>query len=185
MGEKTPHEKKALSYEKDRRNTYGGNDKASRRLIPLQKASVSRNYRRKINQVLNKATGSKEPGYPETAEIATHDIRRKDWKKDSDEPLKESVERKLEYRESHAGHGKTALKNAREFVAGLEIETEQEADGRWIAEAVGMTGVLRYGDTRDSAIQECKSWARTVYLESIGAIEILSVYDSGISYESK
>ena len=185
MGEKTPHEKKALSYESDRRNTYGGNDKASRRLIPLQKASVNRNYRRKINQVLNKATGSNEPEYVETTETATHDIRRKDWKNDPDEPLREIVERKLECRESHAGHGKAALKNAREFVAGLEIETEQEVDGRWIAEAVGMNGVLKYGKTRDSAIEACKSLAEEVYLESIGAIEINWVTEDGISISSK
>lgn len=185
MGEKTPQEKKALSYEKDRRNTYGGNDKASRRLIPLQKARVNRNYRRKNNQVLNDVTGIKEPEYVERTETASKDIRRKDWKKDSDEPLGEIVEEKLEYRESHAGHGKTALKNAREFVAGLEIETEQETDGRWIAEAVGMNGVLRYGDNRDAAIEGCRSLAEKVFLESIGAIEINWVTDDSISITSK
>jgi hypothetical protein len=34
----TPQEKKAHSYAKDRRNTYGQNAKATRRLIPLHKA---------------------------------------------------------------------------------------------------------------------------------------------------
>ena len=31
---KSPQEKKALSYAKDRRNTYGENDKSSRKNIP-------------------------------------------------------------------------------------------------------------------------------------------------------
>ena len=32
------------------------------------------------------------------------------------------------------------------------IETEQEVDGRWIAEVCELRGVLAYGRTRDDAI---------------------------------
>jgi predicted RNase H-like HicB family nuclease len=32
------------------------------------------------------------------------------------------------------------------------IETEQEVDGRWIAEVCELSGVLAYGQTRDEAI---------------------------------
>jgi predicted RNase H-like HicB family nuclease len=32
------------------------------------------------------------------------------------------------------------------------IETEQEVDGRWIAEVPELAGVLAYGSTRDEAI---------------------------------
>lgn len=39
---KTPQDKKALSYAKDRRNTYGENDKSSRKAIPARKAGESR-----------------------------------------------------------------------------------------------------------------------------------------------
>jgi hypothetical protein len=35
---RSPQEKKALSYELDRRNAYGQNDKAARKAIPLRKA---------------------------------------------------------------------------------------------------------------------------------------------------
>ena len=33
----------------------------------------------------------------------------------------------------------------------LEIDFEQEVDGRWIAEAVNLPGVLAYGFTQDEA----------------------------------
>jgi len=180
MEEKTPQEKKALSYVKDRRNTYGQNDKASRKIIPLRKAQVNRVYRRKVNEILDLVV---EQGLEnaDTLESTARNIKREDWKKASDHPLGEVVERKLERRESHAGNGKTARKKASEFLKSLEIETEQELDGRWIAEAIGMNGVLKYGDTKEDAIESCKSLARAVYLETIGAAEILKVSDKSIS----
>jgi hypothetical protein len=39
---RNPGEKKRLSYAKDCRNSYGENDKASRKLIPLRKAQQNR-----------------------------------------------------------------------------------------------------------------------------------------------
>jgi predicted RNase H-like HicB family nuclease len=35
------------------------------------------------------------------------------------------------------------------------IETEQEEDGRWIAEAADLPGAMSYGETRDDAIANC------------------------------
>jgi hypothetical protein len=49
---KSPQEKKALSYAKDRRNAYGENDKASRKAIPLRKAGENRQDRRKTKHDL-------------------------------------------------------------------------------------------------------------------------------------
>jgi len=43
---RSPQEKKALSYAKDRRNTYGENQKSSRKNIPLSKAKGHRALRR-------------------------------------------------------------------------------------------------------------------------------------------
>jgi hypothetical protein len=43
---KSPPEKKADSYKKDRRNTYGENSKSSRKNIPLAKAREHREARR-------------------------------------------------------------------------------------------------------------------------------------------
>lgn len=42
----TPQEKKALSLKRDRRENYGQNDKASRKLVPLRKAQANRRVRR-------------------------------------------------------------------------------------------------------------------------------------------
>ena len=62
MHRKTPHEKGALSLGKDRPNTYGENDKASRKGIPLAKARVNRANRRQDAQLLGSATGRGRPG---------------------------------------------------------------------------------------------------------------------------
>lgn len=49
---KTPQEKKSLSYQKDRRNTYGENSKASRKDIPLSKALAIRAERHSQDHML-------------------------------------------------------------------------------------------------------------------------------------
>ena len=52
----TPQEKKIRSYQKDRRNRYGQNDKASRKVIPARKARVNRVFRRDTKQALGLAS---------------------------------------------------------------------------------------------------------------------------------
>jgi predicted RNase H-like HicB family nuclease len=37
------------------------------------------------------------------------------------------------------------------------IETEQEVDGRWIAEVVEVPGALAYGQTKEEAIELAKA----------------------------
>lgn len=49
---RSPQEKKALSYQKDRRENYGENDKAARRLVPLRKAQANRRLRHADKQAL-------------------------------------------------------------------------------------------------------------------------------------
>jgi len=39
----------------------------------------------------------------------------------------------------------------------LPIEVDQETDGRWIAEAPDLPGVLPYGQTRNQAIERAKA----------------------------
>lgn len=41
----------------------------------------------------------------------------------------------------------------------LRIETEQEDDGRWIAEIPELPGVMVYGDSRDDAVSRVKALA--------------------------
>jgi hypothetical protein len=49
---RSPAEKKALSYARDRRNAYGQNDKASRKAISLRKRKVNRANRHAARQQL-------------------------------------------------------------------------------------------------------------------------------------
>jgi predicted RNase H-like HicB family nuclease len=45
------------------------------------------------------------------------------------------------------------------------IETEQETDGRWIAEVIEIPGVMRYGKTRAEAIGRAKALASRLACE--------------------
>jgi hypothetical protein len=45
------------------------------------------------------------------------------------------------------------------IIVPMTIEVEQEEDGRWLAEVPDLPGVLTYGQTRQEAIEECKSFA--------------------------
>jgi predicted RNase H-like HicB family nuclease len=47
------------------------------------------------------------------------------------------------------------------------IETEQEEDGRWIAELPELSGVMSYGDTRDNAVSKVKALALRVLADRL------------------
>lgn len=47
------------------------------------------------------------------------------------------------------------------------IETEQEIDGRWIAEVVELPGVMKYGSTRAEAIAQAEALALREMAERI------------------
>ncbi len=49
----------------------------------------------------------------------------------------------------------------------LHIEHEQEQDGRWIAEIIGLPGVLAYGDTPEHATANAKVLALKVIADCI------------------
>lgn len=181
MKQKTPQEKKSLSYAKDCRNNYHANDKASRKNIPLRKAGVNRAYRKKVNEVLNQISGDVDLEKADLLESEARNIKREDWKKCADEPLGKFVEGKLERRETHAGNGKIARKKTREFVKNLKVKVEQETDGRWIAKSTELNGVSVYGETREKAIEKCKHLAGYVFLENLGAIKILRIDDNSTS----
>src|SRR5690348_8034336 len=120
MRQKSPQEKKALSYTKDRRNNYGENDKASRKNIPLRKAKVNRAYRRKVNEILSEANAG-DVEQRDLVDSKAKSVERFFWKKCADEPLGSFLKRKLERRESHVGNGKTARKKTTEFLKNLKI----------------------------------------------------------------
>jgi predicted RNase H-like HicB family nuclease len=49
----------------------------------------------------------------------------------------------------------------------LTLETEQETDGRWLAEVPELPGVLTYGETREKAIAHAEALALRVIAERL------------------
>jgi len=47
------------------------------------------------------------------------------------------------------------------------VETEQETDGRWIAEVMEMPGAMKYGATREEAVAHAEALALRVLAEQI------------------
>ena len=180
----TPQRKKALSYSKDRRNTYGENAKASRRLIPRRKAWVNRVFRRQLNAVLRPSSASVSLEELELLDGVAKSLRRPDWRKVPDTPLGEVIERKRPRRRERAGWGKTLRKRADEFTAGLDIKTESTDKG-WIARVSGPFEIAVAGATPEGAIAGCKVRARLLFMESLGGIEDLRIDSEGISYRSR
>ena len=102
--QRSPQDKKALSYANDRRNTYGENDKASRKLIPLRKAQESRQDRRKVAQELSGLSRLDEEAAAVVESSARHDVHRVGgWRKSADETLGKVVAWALDRRERRAG----------------------------------------------------------------------------------
>lgn len=96
----SPQQKKQLSYDKDRRNTYGENDKASRRAIRRNKRRVSRANRHRDRQVLSRSTGVRDTDTKAITDDRIHARRPKTWRKVADETLRRVVERKLRRRQT-------------------------------------------------------------------------------------
>ncbi|MBY8829810.1 hypothetical protein [Hephaestia mangrovi] len=101
---KTPQEKKALSLTRDRRNTYGNNQKAARKAIPLRKALENRRVRHKDNQAVSIGSHLNEAALDIAESSARHGVNRlSGWKKCADEPLGEVIGRALKSREQREG----------------------------------------------------------------------------------
>jgi predicted RNase H-like HicB family nuclease len=47
------------------------------------------------------------------------------------------------------------------------VETEQESDGRWLAEIVEIPGVMKYGQSREEAIGQAEALALRVIAERL------------------
>jgi len=54
----------------------------------------------------------------------------------------------------------------------FNIEYEQEEDGRWLAEVIGLPRVLSYGNTPDEAMIKAESLALRVLAEKLEQEEI-------------
>ena len=93
---KSPQEKKAVSLNRDRRNTYGENDKSSRKNIPLSKQHSHQAARRAANQPLAQLVETIDEEAAIEAEVkvrlSTVEHRRKGLVKHPDKPLKTVLE---------------------------------------------------------------------------------------------
>jgi hypothetical protein len=87
----TPQEKKRLSYERDRRNTYGENDKSSRKNIPRGKRLAVRAARRSVSVALVDVRGNVDGGPADKVEPRIAGRRRARFRKWRDEPLGAAV----------------------------------------------------------------------------------------------
>ncbi len=56
----------------------------------------------------------------------------------------------------------------------LTIDLDREEDGRWIAEALELPGVISYGDSRDQAISKVEQMAIEVIADRIAHGELPS-----------
>lgn len=103
---KTPQQKKALSYEHDRRNTYGENQKSSRKNIPRSKQMSHQEERRSVRQTLVAAEGGISDDVVDEAQSQVLRKGRmkklKAFRKSPDRPLGEVVERRLRRRRAEA-----------------------------------------------------------------------------------
>jgi hypothetical protein len=99
VSRKSPQERKALSYVRDRRNDYGENDKSSRKNIPRGKRRASRTSRRRENQILGQAAGpASNAELVERTETRVVGQKRAVFRKYEDAPLGEIVARTLRRR---------------------------------------------------------------------------------------
>ena len=86
--QRSPQEKKALSYERDCRNDYGESPHGSRKAIPAHKTRQHQQIRRSAKQALQMA----ERGDDEAVALVESDIRQEiarvgRWKKHPDRAL--------------------------------------------------------------------------------------------------
>jgi len=86
---RSPQEKKGLSYERDRRNTYGENSKSSRKNIPRSKALDIRRKRHGTKQALSSVLQARSQDQQVAAELAALASKPRRWEKQPDAPLGE------------------------------------------------------------------------------------------------
>lgn len=59
------------------------------------------------------------------------------------------------------------------------IESAQEDDGRWLAELLELSGVMKYGETRETAIAQAEALALRVMADRIETREYLADFKMG------
>ena len=105
---KNPAKKKALSLQRDRRNTFGENSKGSRKAIPRRKQLSHMGERRAVARILSHLRESAEESDATEADVQAKttlvEKKRKAFKKSRDTALGTVVKRKLAERTGQAPH---------------------------------------------------------------------------------
>lgn len=83
--QRTPQEKKRLSYEKDRRNSYGESHKSSFKAIHNRKRRANQTFRRK-SKLFTKLLLDEKPDRA-AGVLSEAKLKFKSWKKRPDKPL--------------------------------------------------------------------------------------------------
>jgi hypothetical protein len=96
--QKTPQEKKAESYAFERRDTYGENNKSSRKNVPRRKIRINRDYRRTVRQQLVLSNAELSEELADTIDVEAKNIHREPFRKCPGTPLREVVKANLEHR---------------------------------------------------------------------------------------
>lgn len=91
--QRTPQEKKKLSYENDSKNIYGENLKASRKNIPKHKRRVNKTYRCSVKQTIQKNFPFEIKNLPDI-DSAVKEVKKEFWKKEPDITLGHFLEKK-------------------------------------------------------------------------------------------
>ncbi|MFI6173467.1 hypothetical protein ACIBCN_42280 [Nocardia sp. NPDC051052] len=97
---RSPQEKKQLSYAKDRRNSYGENDKASRKNLPRSRARAHRANRHRAHQDLQGAAGLLDVEVSDAADVRLRGRRPKAFVKHPDVPLAVHLRWRLDRRQA-------------------------------------------------------------------------------------
>ena len=82
----TPQERKILDYVNQSKNSYGENDKSSRKAIRDKKAAVNRDFRRAGRNILRSGESDWD-----NVDVELSEQERLDWKKCADELLIEHM----------------------------------------------------------------------------------------------
>jgi len=90
----SPEEKKLLSYSKDRRNNYGGNNKSSRKNIPRSKALSIRSERHEQAVNVRALSTCLSENDMTAMENTIHSQRPRYWKKEPDIILRHYLHKK-------------------------------------------------------------------------------------------
>jgi hypothetical protein len=86
MPRKTPQQKKAESYAKDRYNIYGENDKATRKALPRRRQQRAQAERRVAKQELAGRAAADDEVRLDAMLDRVAQTRRRAWRKSPDQP---------------------------------------------------------------------------------------------------